>query len=511
MAQGAKDLTQGSVLRLLIQYSLPYLLATFLQTFYGLADLFIVGQFCNTASISAVSCASQTLHLITVIIAGFSTGVTILVGQSCGQGDKDSLKKISRCGLVIFLILSIIFLAILLLTVDKIIFLLKIPHEAILDAKNYLIICFCGVPFIAAFNVLSSVFRGQGDSKTPLIVVSISGAVNIVADIFLVKIYGVSGAASATIISEAISVIILLLCDNNAQNKTFIGTTNATNKNNYRELQNDQATGFFKSTKDNSCTHGVKRVNYGNFNIQNFKIVIAILKIGAPIAAQELLIQISFLVITRIANSLGLSISAAVGITEKIISLLFLVNSAMLSAVSVVAAQNIGAARATRYTTKKSKGNTFTKNNRDSRTKKEHRADLALKYGIFCVVIFGVLVAGLCQIIPGCFIAIFSKGDNDVIELGSSYLRAYSIDCILAGVHFCFSGYFCACGKSVYSFIHNMISVVVARIPLAYLAAQNFSTSLYPMGLAAPIGSLLSCIICILLLRYLKNCAKSTY
>lgn len=431
-----KDLTQGSILVLLLQYSLPYLLSTFLQTFYALTDLFIVSFYCDTAAISAVSSSSQVLHLVTVIIAGLCTGVTILTALSYGKGNIRDVWQVLKAGSFVLLGFSFILMAAAIPLVVKIVNALKIPLKAQEGAKDYLTVCFIGIPFIAAFNVFSALFRGAGDTKTPLVVISITGLLNIVFDVIFVKVFAVMGAAIATLLSQILSVIALLLL-----------------------LQK-------------------KRKKLGNKGaVSNGLIFFAasVLKIGLPIAAQELLIQLSFLVITRIANNLGLKVSAAVGVTEKVISLLFLVNSAMLSAVSVVAAQNIGAHG------------------------KGKRARDALKYGILCVVVFGGVVAALCQIIPSYIIAIFCAADSAVIELGASYLRSYAVDCVFAGVHFCFSGYFCACGKSLYSFIHNMISVVVARIPLAYLAARHFSGSLYSMGWAAPIGSLLSCAICVAL------------
>lgn len=202
-----------------------------------------------------------------------------------------------------------------------------------------------------------------------------------------------------------------------------------------------------------------------------------ILSIGIPIAVQDGLIQVAFIVITIIANQRGLNDAAAVGIVEKVMSFLFLVPSSMLSAVSALGAQNIGA-------------------------NKTKRAIATLRYAVFIAVGFGVLASVIIQFTAGSVISLFTDGSTsdgaDVIRLGSQYLRGYIFDCIFAGVHFSFSGYFCACGKSGLSFLHNILSIALVRIPGVYLTSRIFKTTLFPMGLATAAGSLLSVLICVI-------------
>ena len=200
--------------------------------------------------------------------------------------------------------------------------------------------------------------------------------------------------------------------------------------------------------------------------------------IGVPVAFQEGLIQVSFLVITAIANSRGVNVAAAVGIVEKIICFLFLVPSSMLSTVSAVAAQNAGAG-------------------------KHERGRKALWYGISVCVITGAVVFVTCQFAAERIVGVFVTDEPEVVRLGGQYLRSYTIDCAVAGIQFCFSGYFSAYGKSLYSFFHNITSIALVRIPGAYLASVLFPATLYPMGLAAPMGSLLSSVICVFLYRRL--------
>jgi putative MATE family efflux protein len=219
-------------------------------------------------------------------------------------------------------------------------------------------------------------------------------------------------------------------------------------------------------------------------DIRADKIVLSqILKVGTPIACQDGLIQVAFIVITVIANSRGLIASAAVGITEKVISFMFLVPSAFLSAISTLTAQNMGANR-------------------------PERARTSLRYGLIITVCWGILCMLYSQFLPHTLVGLFTR-DAAVLAAGAAYLKAYSFDVIFAGIHFCFSGYFCGDQKSVISFIHNIIAIVLVRIPGAYFASVFFPDSLYPMGWAAPLGSLLSALICIAFYLYYSRREKA--
>ena len=207
-----------------------------------------------------------------------------------------------------------------------------------------------------------------------------------------------------------------------------------------------------------------------------------ILRVGFPVALQDGFIQIAFLIVTIIANRRGLLDAAAVGIVEKIIGLVFIIPSSMLSSVSAIVSQNLGAG-------------------------KEKRATASLRYAVFICVGFGLIVSVAVQFCAGGIVGIF-EDDSRVVELGSQYLRSYIWDCLLAGIHFCFSGYFCACQHSGISFLHNSLSIVLARVPLAYLLSRMYDDTLFPMGAAAPIGSLLSVIICVIAYIILRRRAK---
>lgn len=433
-----KNLTTGSVFKSIIFFSLPYLLSYLLQTLYGMADLFIIGQFEGVASTTAVSIGSQVMHMLTVMIVGLAMGSTVSIGQSVGANDKKSAATNIGNTVTLFMLLSLILTVILLVLVKPIVSIMSTPTEAIPGTIDYLTICFIGIPFITAYNIISSIFRGMGDSKSPMYFIAVACAANIGLDyLFMGPLHmGPAGAAFGTTLSQAISVITSLAVI--FRRKSGISVT----KNDFRP----QHTVMGK-----------------------------ILKIGFPIALQDGLIQISFIVITIIANRRGLNDAAAVGIVEKVMSFLFLIPSSMLSTVSALGAQNIGAGKA-------------------------ERAKLTLRYAALIAVCFGTVTAITIQFIAEPVVALFTNAATqdgaETVRLGGQYLRGYVWDCIFAGIHFSFSGYFCACGKSIISFIHNIIAILLVRIPGVYLTSLLFPATLFPMGLATAAGSLLSVMIC---------------
>lgn len=440
-----RDLTSGSVWKNIVYFSLPYLLSYFLQTLYGLADLFIVGQFDGVASTTAVSIGSQVMHMLTVMIVGLAMGTTVNIGRAVGARDSQKASKVVGNTTVLFVGVSVVLAVVLLVLVQPIVRVMSTPAEAVEGTVRYLTICFIGIPFITAYNVIASIFRELGDSKSPMYFIAVACVANIALDyLFIGALHmGPAGAALGTTLSQTISVAVSLLVI--LKKKTGISVKRA----DFRP----------------------ERVTMGQ-----------VLKIGVPIAAQDGFIQVAFIIITIIANRRGLSVAAAVGIVEKIISFLFLVPSSMLSTVSALGAQNMGAG-------------------------KYERADQILRYAMGIAVGFGLIVSLLIQIIAGPVVGLFTT-DATVILLGAQYIRGYIWDCIFAGVHFSFSGYFCAYGKSEISFVHNLIAILCVRIPGVYLTSKIFPDTLFPMGLATVAGSLTSVVICLIAFHILKRQKK---
>lgn len=428
------DLTTGSVGKTMVVFALPYLLSCFMQTFYGMADLFVVGLYNGSETTTAVSVGSQVMHMLTVIIVGLAMGATVRIGRAVGAKDTTAARTTVGTTVVFFAGFSVVITAVLVLLTKYITGIMMTPAEAVNETNRYLAICFAGIPFITAYNVISSIFRGAGDSKRPMYFVAVACVVNIILDFLFIGCLGMgaAGAALGTVCGQAVSVIVSFF------------------------VMRKQNFGFTVTKKDIRLDRG----DLGH-----------ILKVGFPIAMQDGLIQVAFVIITVIANSRGLIAATGVGIVEKIISFMFLVPSAFLSAISAITAQNMGAG-------------------------KPERAKASLRYGLMVTVTWGILCVLYNQFFPHTLVGLFTK-DSAVLAAGSAYLKSYCFDCMFAAIHFCFSGYFCGDQKSGISFLHNIVSILLIRIPGAYLTSKWFPDTLYPMGWAAPLGSLLSAVICI--------------
>ncbi len=437
-----QNLTTGSVFHNIVRFSLPYLLSYFLQTLYGMADLFIIGQFEGVAGTTAVSVGSQVMHMLTVIIVGLAMGTTVSIAQAVGKKNRSEASLGVGNSVTLFMVVSVVMTLLLMALVRPIVGIMSTPEEAVEGTVRYLTICFIGIPCITAYNIISSIFRGLGDSRHPMYFIAVACAANIALDyLFMGALHlGPAGAALGTTLAQLISVVTALA----AMRRGNIGIAVTR-----RELKPVRET------------------------------MRKILKIGIPIAAQDGLIQVAFIVITIIANRRGLTDAAAVGIVEKVISFLFLVPSSMLSTVSALGAQNIGAG-------------------------KRNRAKLTLRYAILIAAGFGVAVSILMQFIAPSVVGLFTE-DPGVISAGGQYLRGYILDCIFAGIHFSFSGYFCACGKSGLSLLHNIIAILLVRIPGVYLTSVMFPETLLPMGLATAAGSLTSVVICVIAFAVLER------
>ena len=440
-----KNLTTGSVLKTIIYFALPYLLSYFLQTLYGMADLYITGQFNGVDSITAVSNGSQVMHMLTVIIVGLAMGTTVIIGKAIGGNKLDNAGRAIGNTITLFMGIAIVMTIVFLIAAKPIVLLIGVPQEAVAGTVRYLIICFIGIPFITAYNIISSIFRGLGDSKSPMYFIGISCLTNITLDYVFIGLcdLGPSGAALGTVLSQTFSVIVA----------------------------------FISIRKRKT---GIKLVKE-DF-IPDRKVLGEILKVGIPVAVQDGCIQVAFIIITVIANHRGLDDAAAVGIVEKMISAIFIIPSSMLATVSALSAQNIGAG-------------------------KYDRAAKTLKYATMITSVYGVFMAVIMQVLAAPLLALLTK-DAAVVVLGTQYMKGYIIDSIFAGVHFCFSGYFAAYGKSYIGFMHNIISITFVRVPGSYLASKLSGDTLFPMGLAAPAGSLLSVIICVCAYIYLKRSGK---
>lgn len=431
----SQNFTEGKLFWPLIRFAMPALAAMLLQTMYGAVDMMIVGNFATAADVSAISTGSWVMTIITSLVIGVSTGTTVLLGRKLGEGRPQEAGGIIGASVMLFAVISIVLTALVVGLAPAIARLMHAPEEAMAPTIAYIRICAGGSVFIVAFNVLGSVFRGIGNSTVPLLTVAIACVVNILGDLLLVAGFhmATAGAAIATIFAQCISVVLSLAIV--SQQKLP-----------------------FSLCREDFRFHGAR--------------IRSILRIGIPVALQDVLVNVSFLVLTAIVNSLGVVISAGVGVAEKLCGFVMLAPSAFSQTMTTVVSQNMGAAR-------------------------PERARKALAYGIASSFTVGA-VAAYFSFFHGNIMASIFSNDPAVIEAAAQYLKAYAIDTLLVSVMFCMSGYFTGCGRTTFAMAQGVIGAFCVRIPFSYMMSRMVPVNLFHIGLATPTSSLLQTVLCVI-------------
>ena len=432
------DFTKGKIAGPLLKFVMPVLLALILQSLYGAVDLWVVGQYGTDADVSAVSTGSQLMMMVTGLVSSFAVGITVLVGQQLGEGKPENCSAVIGTGIVLFAGASLLLSAFVPLLASPLVSLLNAPEEAHALSRSYVAICGAGTLVITAYNLIGSIFRGLGDSATPLVTVAIACAFNIIGDIVLAGVcrLGAVGAAIATVTAQLLSVVISLV------------------------IIRRKKLPFTLKAKDIAL---------------NRSYAARITRLGFPIALQDFLVGISFLVILAIVNSLGLLVSAGVGVAEKVCAFIMLLPSAFGQAMAAFTAQNIGA-------------------------KRYDRARKALICAISVSLAFGVAV----------FMLIFFRGDlpariftshAETIDIAAQYLKAYAIDCLLTSFLFCFIGFFNGLGYTRFVMWQGIIGAFCIRIPVAFLMSRRVPVSLFLLGLSTPCSTVVQIVLCLLCFR----------
>lgn len=424
-----RNLTEGNVVKLLIQFALPFMLSNLIQSLYNVADMLIVGNYSGTAAISGVNIGGQVTFILTNIIVGLTVGGTVIIGQYLGSGDRNGVKETISTLLTFLLIVGIVFTIIMLILSDKVLWLLQTPKESYQQARNYLDVTLLGTVFIFGYNAFSAILRGFGDSRRPLIFVSIACGINVVLDILFVGVFGMEakGAAIATVISQAISMFLCII--------TLIRS----------DFVFDFKLSSFKFIKERFVT---------------------IMRVGIPISIQNVIVNFSFLVLTTIANSMGVNASAAVGIVGKYNGFAILPAIAVGSSVSAMVAQNMGAGAI-------------------DRAKKTFYTGFALAFSITFVVFV------ITQMFPEEILSVFDD-DPNTISAGVEYIRTFSFDYLVAPATFCLNGLVTGSGHTLISSTCGILSSIGFRVPIAILFGLVMQKGLWGLGLAAPIASLAS-------------------
>lgn len=435
------DFTQGSILKKLCRFMLPVLGALILQAAYGAVDLLVVGRFGSTSGLSAVSTGSQVLNLVTFVVTQLAMGVTVLIARYIGEKREKEIGAVLGGAAVVFTILAGCLFVLLVLFARPISVLMQAPQEALALTASYVRICGCGILFIVAYNVLSAVFRGLGDSRSPLLFVLVACLVNVAGDLVLVAglHLDAAGAALATVLAQAVSVgCALAILRRKKLPFTF-------RKSDVR--LNEQCRRF--------------------------------LAIGLPLALQEFLTQLSFLALCAFVNRLGLAASSGYGVASKIVSFVMLVPSALMQSMASFVAQNIGA------------GNV-------------KRAKKSMLTGIAVGVAFGIVMFALVLRKGDVLAGLFST-DAEVVRRGFEYLRGFAPETIVTAVLFSMVGYFNGSNQTLWVMIQGLIQTLLVRLPLAYYMSIQPNASLTKIGMSAPVATVVGIVLNIGFFLYLNR------
>jgi len=421
-----QNFTEGQIFLPLLRFAMPVLLAMLLQTLYGAVDLLVVGQFGTAADVSAVSTGSMIMRTVTVIITGTSMGLTVLVGRKIGEGKGREAGAIIGSGIWLFGMMAVVLSVVMIFAAPVVARWMQTPAEAFDKTVSYMVICSVGTVFIVAYNLVGSIFRGIGDSTVPLITVAIASVLNVLGDLLLVAVIpmGASGAAIATAAAQAVSVVLSLLVIRR------------------RQLPFEFSTKEIRPVAEHIRTT---------------------LRLGIPIALQDLLVSISFLFIGAIVNSLGVTASAGVGVADKLSGFIMLLPSAFSQSMSAFVAQNMGAC-------------------------KPERAKKALYCGIAASFAIAVVMAWMSFFHGDTMSALFAK-DPAVIDASFAYLKAYAIDTLLTAFLFCYIGYFNGTGDTLFVMLQGLVGAFGVRLPVSWLISRQSGATLFHIGLATPAAS----------------------
>ena len=428
------DFTSGKIVTPLLKFAVPVLFALFLQSMYGAVDLMIVGKFAEAVDVSAVSTGSQIMMTITGLISSLAMGMTILLGEKIGQKRPEDGGRIVGTGILLFLIIAAVLTAVTAGFANTFAAVMHAPREAFELTAGYIRICGIGTVVIIAYNLIGSIFRGIGDSGTPLVTVMIACICNIAGDLWLVAVLGLGagGAAIATVAAQLISVIISF---------------------------------YLIRKKTLPFRFGKSYIGW------NGRIVRKILFLGIPIAFQDLLVGISFLVILAIVNSLGLIYSAGVGVAEKVCGFIMLIPLAFMQSMSAFVAQNRGAG-------------------------KLYRAEKGLWSAIGISFVTAVVMFYLSFFHGQMLSGLFAK-DSSIIVAAADYLKAYAVDCLLTCVLFCFIGFFNGMEYTRFVMVQGIAGAFLVRVPVSYFMSKEVPVSLFHIGLATPCSTALQIVLCL--------------
>lgn len=435
------DFTQGSIAGKLLKFMIPVFGSLVLQAMYGAVDLLVVGRFGTTEGLSGVSTGSQVMNFVTFVITGLAMGLTVIIAGYLGEKKNDRIGKAIGSSVMLFIVISCVLFLVMVPFSHQIAVLMQAPESAVEETASYVRICGVGIFFIVAYNVIAAIFRGLGDSKTPLIFVGVACIVNIFGDLFCVAVLhmNAAGAAVATVAAQAVSVILSLIVMKK------------------RDLP------FQMSLKDIRFNEELPRF----------------IKVGTPLALQEMLTQFSFIAICAFVNALGLEASSGYGVGCKIVNFVMLVPSALMQSLASFISQNVGAGE-------------------------EERARKTMFTGMGIGVTAGVTMFVIIWFFGRNLCGIFTT-DSTVIEKGYAYLLGFAPEAVVTGINFSMIGYFNGHERAFWVMMQGLLQTVIVRLPMAYYMSIQPNASLTLIGLASPCATAFGIVINVIYYLYMSR------
>lgn len=444
MANEAMDFTSGNIFKKLIPFMLPILGALVLQAMYGAVDILVVGWFGTDASISAVSTGSGLINMVVYVLNSLAMGVTILMGRYLGEQKEKRLGRVVGGAIVTFLLIAVVMTVLFLVFAPNLARLMQAPEEAVAQTVTYIRICGGGIVFIIGYNLISSIFRGIGNSRLPLIFVGIACVINIFADLLFVAVFrwDVAGAALATVMAQAISLIMSLFVCKKIELPFEL---------HWSDLRFSRESGRF-------------------------------LTLGLPIAFQELLTELSFMCLLAFINGMGstdairLASSSGYGVANKITAIVMLVPTALLQSMSSFIAQNVGAG-------------------------KEKRAQVSMGYGMLIGGTIGIVITAAVFLGGQQIASLFT--DNAEYQLkAAEYLQGFSLEAIVTSISFSFIGYYSGHNQTLFVLLQGIAQTFIVRLPMAYVMSRAFTDSLVYIGVSAPTATVFGIMINLIYFLY---------
>lgn len=408
-----RDLTQGSVTKLLLVFSFPLMCSNLLQTFYNMVDMIVIGQYVGPEGLSAVSIGGDVLHLLTFLVMGFSNAGQVILSQYIGAGNRERIKGTIGTMFTLIFFCAVVLTVACFLSVDGILSILNTPEEAFAFARQYSVTCILGLVFIYGYNLVSAILRGMGDSQRPFMFIAVATVVNLVLDLVFVAALrmGPFGAALATVIGQGVSFIWAII---------YL----------YRRRE---AFGF-------------------DFRLESFKpdmeVLPKFLKLGFPMVLQSAAINFSMMFVNSYINAYGVVACAVTGVGNKLASITAVITNALSTAGSSMVGQNIGA-------------------------EKYHRVPKIIGISLVIDMSFALILSVLTVFFPRTIFGMFNS-DPEVLDMAMTYIPVAVLLFVGFALRSPFFALINGCGNAKLNLVVGMLDGVICRIGLALLLGLAF-------------------------------------